>query len=423
GYTGEDGFELSIPGASAEALAEALLAMDFVLPIGLGARDSLRLEAGLCLYGNDIERLTAAAERLKAALSAYPGVHDVADSFRRGKRELKLEIKPEAEALGLTLADLARQVRQAFYGAEAQRVQRGREDLKVMVRLPEARRRSLADLEALRIRGPGGIEVPFSTVARAHWSRGFASIERADRQRIVDVTASVDRKVANANEILAELSRTVLPRLAADFPGLRYSFEGERREQNETISSLARGMAIAVLAIYALIAIPLRSYVQPFIVMTAIPFGVAGAVWAHILLGMDLTFLSVFGIVALVGVVVNDSLVLVDYVNARRLAGEAVATAVHEAGAARFRPILLTSLTTFAGLTPILLERSLQAQFLVPMAVSLGFGVVFATGVSLIVVPCSYLILEDLRRLVRRSLSEPQGPAERSAVVPRPLPG
>ncbi len=376
------------------------------------------------LAGNNVEQLIQAANRLKAKLADYPGVHDIADSFRPGKRELELSIKPEAESLGLSLADLARQVRQAFYGEEAQRVQRGREDVKVMVRFPAARRRSLADIETMRIRAPGGIEVPFSRVAEARWGRGYATIQRANRQRIVDVTADVDAQVANANEVLADLRQGDLPTLMSDYPGLHYSLEGEQREQAETISSLLRGFAIALLAIFALMAIPLGSYIQPLIVMTAIPFGITGAVWAHILLGLDLSFLSVFGIVALVGVVVNDSLVLVDYINSRRSGGESVVTAVHEAGIARFRPILLTSLTTFAGLTPILLERSLQAQFLKPMAVSLGFGVIFATGVSLLVVPCSYLILSDLLMLLRRrSEQEEDETVGEAAVLPRSFPG
>ena len=378
------------------------------------------------LAGNNVDHLIEAADRLKAALAEYPGVYDIADSFQPGKRELELSIKPEAEALGLTLSDLARQVRQAFYGEEAQRVQRGREDVKVMVRFPASERRSITDIENMRIRAPGGIEVPFSTVASAAWSRGYATIQRADRQRIVDVTADVNARVANANEVLADLKRTMLPTLVSDYPGLHYSLEGETREQNETMSSLGRGFAISLLAIFALMAIPLGSYIQPLIVMTAIPFGITGAVWAHILLGMDLTFLSVFGVVALVGVVVNDSLVLVDYINSRRQGGEPITTAVHEAGIARFRPILLTSLTTFAGLTPILLERSLQAQFLVPMAVSLGFGVVFATSVSLILVPCSYLILADLgilmRRRARREAVETETTPQ-AAPMPRPFQG
>ena len=354
------------------------------------------------LSATDLGQLRSAADRLKAALGGYAGVFDVADSFRPGKQEIKLAIKPEAEALGLTLQDLARQVRQAFYGEEAQRVQRGREDIKVMVRYPAAERRSLVDIERMRIRTLDGDEVPFSTVADLDLGRGYATIDRVDRRRVVAVTADVDPKSANANEVLAALNETILPQLRSDYPGLRVSLEGEQREQRETFEALQRGFLVALLVIYALIAVPLGSYIQPLIVMSAIPFGISGAIWAHQMLGMDLSFLSVFGIVALTGVVVNDCLVLVDYVNRSRGTDDPVAIAVRNAGEQRFRPILLTSLTTFAGLTPLLLERSLQAQFLIPMAVSLGFGVLFATGVSLVLVPCNYLILEDVRALLRR---------------------
>lgn len=373
------------------------------------------------LAGSNVDQLREAAQRLKDELRHYPGVFDPADSFRPGKQELVLAIKPGAEALGLSLSGVAKQVRQAFYGEEAQRVQRGREDIKVMVRYPRSRRRSLMDVANMRIRTENGDEVPFSTVASVEYGRGYATIKRANRRRVVDVTADIDPNVANPNEVLASLKRTILAQLETDYPGLQYSLEGEQREQRETLGALRRGFAIALLVIFALMAVPLGSYIQPLIVMTAIPFGVAGAVWAHLSLGMDLSFLSIFGIVALVGVVVNDSLVLVDHVNRRRRKGAAIGEVICEAGVARFRPILLTSLTTFAGLAPLLLERSLQAQFLKPMAVSLGFGVLFATGVSLVIVPCSYLVLADLGswalRLRRRSPSAIQ--PERSGETTR----
>ncbi len=354
------------------------------------------------LASSDLHTLREAAARLKKKIATYPGVYDVSDSFRAGKRELTLGIKPEAEALGLSLADLARQVRQAFYGEEAQRVQRGREDIKVMVRYTEAERASLATIENMRIRTPDGGEVPFANVATVATDRAFATISRSDRRRVIDVTAQLDENSGNANEVLADVRQTILPLLLSDYPGLTYSLEGEHREQADTFQALGRGFIVALLCIYALLAIPLRSYIHPLIVMTAIPPGIVGAVLAHVMLGMDLSFLSMFGIIALVGVVVNDSLVLVEYIHRRRAAGEEIGQAVREAGVVRFRPILLTSLTTFAGLTPLLLERSFQAQFLIPMAVSLGFGVMFSTFVSLLLVPASYLILEDLRVLPTR---------------------
>lgn len=346
-----------------------------------------------------MDDLIHAADRLKEAVATYPGAYGVADSFRPGKDEIELSILPAGEALGLTLSDLARQVRQGFYGEEVQRVVRGREDVKVMVRYPAERRRSLATLEDMRIRTPSGAEVPFSTVARAEYGRGYAVIRRADRQRIVEVTAEVDQRVANANEIVADLQATLLPTLLAEYQGLTYGFEGEQREQREVLGRMVGGLGVALIMIYALMAIPLNSYVHPLMVMSAIPFGIVGAVFAHVIMGLSITFLSIFGIVALIGVVVNDSLVLVDYVNERCGEGRSPADVVREAGPARFRAIFLTSSTTFIGLVPILVEQSLQAQFLKPMAVSLGFGCVFSTFVSLVLVPCLYLIVEDLRAL------------------------
>ncbi len=349
--------------------------------------------------GPDIDDLNRVSRGLQERLAGYPGVFDISDSFLEGKQEIKLFIKPSAEALGLTLSDLARQVRQGFYGEEVQRIQRGRDDVKVMVRYPADRRRSLGDLETMRIRTPDGIEVPFRTVAEAKIGRGFASIRRVDRRRAINVTAEVDTAEANPNDILADLRDSVLPGLLADHPEIHFTFEGQGREQRETLSGLFRGFAIALMVIYTLMAIPFRSYLQPLIVMSAVPFGLVGAVWGHALLGLDLTILSMFGIVALAGVVVNDNLVLVNYINRTRARGVPLGGAIRQAGVARFRPILLTSLTTFAGLTPLLLEKSVQARFLVPMAVSLAFGVLFATFISLLLVPAGYLILEDLRAI------------------------
>ncbi len=347
--------------------------------------------------GQSYEELRTVAAKLKARLGDYPGVSDISDSFRPGKMEVKLTLTKAAETLGLTLADLGRQVRQAFYGEEVQRIQRGRDDVKVMVRYPPSERRSLSDLEQMRIRTPSGAEVPFSIAAKAEIGRGFASIQRKNRQKVVNVTADVDVNVANANEIIADLTAHVLPELLADHPRVRYSLEGEQREQAETMSGLSSSFMFALMVIYILLAIPFKSYAQPLIVMSAIPFGVVGAIWGHLIIGMDLTMLSMFGIVALAGVVVNDSLVMVDFINRNRALGKSLSESIREAGAQRFRPIILTSLTTFLGLSPILLERSLQAQFLIPMAVSLGFGVLFATFVTLLIVPVLYLILEDLK--------------------------
>jgi multidrug efflux pump subunit AcrB len=358
------------------------------------------------LQSPDVELLEVAAEQLKRRLAEYPGVFDIGDSFEGGKDEIQLDILPAAESLGLSLDDLASQVRHAFYGAEAQRVQRGRDDVRVMVRYPEEQRRSLSDLDNLRIRTPSGGEVPFYAVARASEGVGYSTLKRANRQRVINVTADVDLREGNANEILADLTNGFLAELVHDHPGLRFSLEGEQREQAEALGALVRNYALALVMIYALLAVPLRSYLQPLLIMAVIPFGAVGAVLGHLIVGvfqdapMNLSMMSVFGLVALSGVVVNSSLVLVHYVNQRRDEGVSLMLAIQAAGAARFRPIVLTSVTTFAGLMPLLLEGSVSAGFLKPMATSLGFGVIFATLISLFLVPSAYVILEDLRALL-----------------------
>ena len=364
------------------------------------------------LRSNNVDHLREAADRLKHKLRDYVGVSDINDSFREGKQEIKLDILPAAQSLGLTLDDLSKQVRQAFYGEEAQRIQRGRDDIRVMVRYPQDARRSLADLEDLRIRTPDGGEVPFYAVARAELGRGYATIKRSNRQRVIHVTADIDPKKIAAGDVIGDLERTFLPLLEADYPGLTHSLEGAQAEQQESILGLFKNYATALLVIYALLAVPLRSYVQPLIIMAVIPFGLVGAIFGHWFMYFareiftDQTFnfsmMSIFGFVALTGVVVNSSLVLVHYINERRASGMALEEAVREAGVARFRPIVLTSITTFVGLTPILLETSVSAQFLIPMATSLGFGVVFGSAISLFLVPSAYYILEDLKVLFSR---------------------
>jgi multidrug efflux pump subunit AcrB len=349
------------------------------------------------LTGANFDELQAAAEWLKAKLNNYDEVIDIADSFREGKEEIQLAIKPEAEALGLTQVDLARQVRSAFYGEEVQRIQRGRDDVRVMLRYPRDERRSLANLENMRIRMPGGTEIPFNEVAQVTFGRGYESIRRIDRRRAVNVTADVDLSKGNTHVLNTALKSEILPELRTEFPGVYWGFEGEQSEQAETVASMSYLYGIALIIIYGLLAIPFSSYIQPIIVMAAIPFGLIGAIWGHVVMGMDVTILSGFGVVALTGVVVNDSLVMVDYVNRKRGIGLSEMESARQAGMSRFRPIILTSLTTFAGLTPLLLEKSLQAKFLVPMGVSLGFGVIFATFITLILVPSMYLILEDVR--------------------------
>ena len=349
------------------------------------------------LAHRDFETLLEAVDQLESIVAEYPGVGDIANSFLPGKKELKLGLTNEGRSLGLNLADLARQVRQGFYGEEVQRIQRGRDDIRVMVRYPASDRRSLGDIEAMRIRLSDGSEVPFNTVATVEEGRGYAAINRTDRRRVVTITADVDDTVANANEINMDLRSAVLPRMVHDFPGLTYDFEGEQRAQKESLGSLKLNFVIAQFAIFALLAIPFRSYSQPLIVMSAIPFGLVGGVVGHIIMGLGLSMLSLFGMVALTGVVVNDSLIMIDLINRERAEGISVDQAIRDSGARRFRPILLTTLTTFLGLSPMIFETSMQAQFLIPMAVSLGFGVLFATAITLILVPTEYRILEDIK--------------------------
>ena len=352
------------------------------------------------LTGTDLDELRAAGEEIKARLADYPGVFDISDSFRAGKREIRLELDRRAESLGLSLEALGRQVRQGFYGAEAQRIQRGRDDIRVMVRYPLEERETLASLEDMRIRTPAGAEIPFSFAGRAEFGRGFATIQRIDRRRVLNITADVDPAVVTANEVVGDLQANVLPELLAGYPGIDSSFAGEQQEQRQTFEGLFEALGVALIVIYALLAIPFRSYLQPMIVMSAIPFGLIGAVMGHLAVGISLTMLSLLGLIALTGVVVNDSLVMVDFINRRVAVGMKVREAIRDAGAARFRPIVLTSLTTFVGLLPLLLERSFQAQFLVPMAVSLAFGVLFATAITLLLVPSLYAILNDFRSQV-----------------------
>ncbi len=353
------------------------------------------------LAGPDLDVLRAAATEIKARLTEYRGVYEVSDSFRAGKEEMKLGITPAAETLGLTLQNLGRQVRQAFYGEEAQRIQRGRDDIRVMVRYPREDRRSLGDLENMRIRTPEGGEVPFSQVAVVEPGRGFASIRRVDRNRAVNVTAAVDSSITSGGQVIADLEARILPEVLAQHPGVFYTLEGAQAEMTDAIGGLQRGFVLALLMIFALLAVPLRSYVQPLIIMSAIPFGLVGAVWGHLVMGLDVTMMSMFGLVALTGVVVNDSLIMVDFINRKRGLHTDMGVAVREAGVNRFRPILLTSLTTFFGLVPLMLERSFDASFTKPMAVSLAFGVLFATFITLILVPTAYLVLEDVKWTVR----------------------
>jgi multidrug efflux pump subunit AcrB len=382
------------------------------------------------LRGGDLAALAAAAADLRTRLAAYPGVFDVSDSFRGGKPELQFRLLPSAESLGLTLADVARQVRQAFHGEEAQRIPRGRDDVRVMVRYPSEARRSLGDVERLRIRAADGTALPFASVAEASLGQGFSAIQRVDRERTVIVSADVDVAVASPNAIAGELAARDLPALEREH-GVRAAFAGEQAEQRDFLAAMGRGQLLALIAIYALLAVPLRSYLQPLVIMLVIPFGAVGAALGHLLMGYDLTMYSVIGLVALSGMVVNASLVLVDDVNRRRSAGDRLIDAVRGAGRGRLRAIFLTEITTFVGLVPMLFERAMFARFMIPLAISLAFGVVFASVITLLIVPCGYVILEDLtllatgtrRRRAAERIAAARADQEHGAAQVEPLGG
>lgn len=369
--------------------------MNFRAEIGRGG-DPIDVQ----LAGQDFEQMSKMADLIKIRLREYPGVFDIQDTFDDGKDEIKLSIKPEAELLGLDAGDLGRQVRQAFFGAEVQRIQRGREDVRVMVRYPAQQRQSVDSLYQMRIRAPSGARVPFANVADADIGPGYSTIRRVDRSRVVNIRADVNKKLGNVQQIVTDL-RSYLDDLRRNYPAVRYSLEGEQREQSDSFGSLYFGALFVLFAIYSLLAIPFKSYLQPIIVMLIIPFSIVGAILGHMIMGINLSIMSIMGLLALAGVVVNDSLVLVDWVNRRRREGMALIDAVRNAGVARFRAILLTSLTTFAGLMPLIFEKSTQAQFLIPMAVSLGFGILFATFITLILVPVCYLLLDDIIHVFR----------------------
>jgi multidrug efflux pump subunit AcrB len=345
------------------------------------------------------EVLEHAATDLAQILEGYAGVRDIDDGYSSGKVQLDFKIKPEAQSLGVTAADLARQVRGAFYGAEALRVQRGRDEVKVLVRLPEAERQSEYNIEELIIRTPSGAEIPLREAAEVIQGQSYTEINRSNGRRVLNVTADV-ADGTNASKVVDSVEENDLPALFKKYPGLKSELDGEQKDMQEAMSALFFGFAFALFAIYALLAVPFKNYFQPLIIMSAIPFGIIGAVIGHIIMRYELSIISMFGIIALAGVVVNDSLILVDAANRNRWNGMSNYDAIENAAVRRFRPIFLTSLTTFLGLAPMIFETSLQARYLIPMAISLGFGILFATGIALAVVPCFFLVFKDIRRLL-----------------------
>lgn len=372
------------------------------LDIGGGGGPGGGADISFEFSGKDLQDLRAVTDELKAHLTTFNGVADVNDSFSGGSDEITLQIKPQAEALGLSLEMLAQQVRYGFYGAEAQRIQRGDEEVKVMVRYPQSQRNSIGHLENMRIRTVSGEDIPFSEVANIEMGEGYGAIIRVNGNRSITVNAKADKSQIDPSEVARDVQENFIPDLLQRYPSVKSRLEGASKEQQEAIFSLVQGLGFALFAIYALLAIPLKSYAQPLIIMSVIPFGIVGAIIGHLLLGHAISVLSICGIIALAGVVVNDSLIMVDFVNRARAEGYSLIESAIEAGTQRFRPIILTSLTTFMGLMPIVFERSLQAQIVIPMAISLAFGILFATVITLLLVPALYMILDDFKNLFTR---------------------
>ena len=363
-----------------------------------GGSDALTVE----LSHRDINVLEQVSADLAEALGEYSIVSDIDDGFTPGKPQIDFTLKPEGRSLGLTSAGVARQVRNSYYGSEAIRQQRGRNEVKVKVRLPEAERDTEFSMESMILLTPTGIEVPLREVVNMERGRAYTTISRRDGRRTVTVSGNVTPK-NKADLVLADMKTEILPALKEKYTGLSYSFEGRQADQRESVQGLIKGLLGAIVLIYVLLAIPFKSYSQPLIIMVSIPFGIVGAVIGHLLMGYSLSVISIFGIVALSGVVVNDSLVLIDFFNQKRKEGLSVHDSVMTAGIQRFRPIVLTTLTTFGGLLPMIFETSRQARFMIPMAISLGFGILFATGITLLLIPSLTMILEDLGRLFKGS--------------------
>ena len=341
-----------------------------------------------------MDDLLDAKEELKRELIQFPGVFDVKDNFNIGKEEISIKLLPAAENYGINMMMLGSQVQQAFYGLEVQSIQRGRDEVKVMLRYPKNERASISNLEDMMIKVPNGSTIPVRQIAKLELGEGLSSIQRKNRKRAINVTADVDLTVTTGNEVIAAVTASILPKILKKYNSISISLEGEQQEQGQNLKSIGKNFLLAMIVVYMLLAIPFKSYFQPLVVMSSIPFGLTGAVFGHLIMGINFSVLSMMGFVALTGVVVNDSLVMVDFINRYRSEGNSIMDAVLEAGPRRFRPIFLTSLTTFVGLTPLLLEKSIQAKFIIPMAVSLSFGVIFATAITLFLVPVGYLVLE-----------------------------
>ncbi|TWU37724.1 Multidrug resistance protein MdtB [Novipirellula aureliae] len=350
------------------------------------------IEFKLLAPSDDVDQLLAATEVVKKRLALFDGVFDISDDNTPGKWEFQFRVKDRALATGVTPTDLGETVRNTYFGAEVMRLQRGRHEVKLMVRHPEEERNNLVNFREIRIRTADGRVRPITELADIHLERGFSEINRVDQMRSITISADLDETTANADLIIDELQRDFIPDLQKDYPAIALRFEGQQEQSRESVGSLKIGFGIALVCMYVLLVLQFRSYVQPLLIMAIIPFGMIGAVWGHAVLGLPLTLFSMFGLVALAGVVVNDSIVLIDFINVRVRDGLKPRHALLDAGERRFRPILLTSMTTIAGLLPLLMEKSFQAQLLIPMAASLAFGLMLATVLVLILIPVFYLI-------------------------------
>ena len=359
-----------------------------------GARDAIMVD----ISHTDIDVLEKASRAFVEEAKKFESTRDVNDNYDKGKMQFDFKLLPEARKLGLTSEDVGAQLRHAFYGAVAKRQLRGTNEIEVRVKLPREERKNLYSLEDFVILTPGGTEVPLMDVAQVEEGVAFNSIARRNGRRVVTVGMDVEPKRA-MSRVRDAIVSDILPRLRADFPGLTWTFQGIHAQIGESTHALWGGFALAMFVVYALLAVAFGSYLQPLIVMTAIPFGIVGAVIGHMLLGFDLSLISLMGVIALSGVVVNDSLIMIHYANTKRGRLSAF-DAIHEAGLRRFRPIILTTMTTFGGLTPIIMETSRQATYLIPMAISLGFGIIFATSIILVIVPCLYMVLDDIAHLL-----------------------
>ena len=383
------------------------------------------IEFKLLAAPEHMQQLERAVEDVKAELAKYDGVEDIFDDSAPGKVEFQITVKDDAKAMGLTLADIAGTVRASYYGEEVMRLQRGRHEVKLMVRYPKHERRSLTNFDDIRVRVDDGAERPISELAEIQVAQGYSQITRQDQVRAITITADVDEALANARNVTDEMRKTHMPKILENYPGVSVRWEGQAEQTRDSIRGLMIGLAIAVVAMFALLTLEFRSYVQPFLILTIIPFGFVGAVIGHLVLRIPLTLFSLFGLVALTGVVVNDSIVLIDFINRRVRDGIPLEEALIDAGRRRFRPVMLTSMTTIAGLLPIMLERSLQAQVVIPMAASLAFGLLFTTLLVLILVPSFYSIYAKFagvgeQTVDRPTTDQPSTTSESLGVVVKP---